>query len=63
MGLGDLPAVICAWCGRLLAAGAGPVSHGLCADCFDRVFRDARPPTSPTNHHCTGSAGPGPARL
>lgn len=28
---------ICAWCGEVLRDGDGPVSHGICGPCADRV--------------------------
>lgn len=39
--------VMCAWCGAVLSesAGAGPVSHGICASCsltVERAFVKSR---------------------
>ena len=27
---------VCAWCGRVLAPGAEPATHGICPGCFAR---------------------------
>ena len=32
--------VECAWCNRILQAGRGPVSHGLCEDCLPKVLAE-----------------------
>lgn len=31
--------VVCAWCGKVLVEGSGPVSHGICAECAQEVGR------------------------
>jgi hypothetical protein len=40
---GDEPTLVCAWCGRLIAAGSEEISHGLCADCAAKVFERRGP--------------------
>lgn len=32
---------ICAWCGVLIVDEPGPVSHGICQKCQDRVLAEA----------------------
>ena len=31
---------VCAWCDSLIREGSPPVSHGICAPCRNRFFRD-----------------------
>ncbi len=40
------PTVVCAWCGKLIAAGGAAISHGLCPDCAATVFERRTPPGS-----------------
>ncbi len=30
--------LVCAWCTKEMAAGAEPVSHGICRDCGDKLM-------------------------
>ncbi len=32
--------VICAWCGSVIKAGTGEVSHGLCSVCYEKCKRE-----------------------
>jgi hypothetical protein len=32
---------ICAWCGKLLRDGHGPVSHGICETCAKKVMEES----------------------
>ena len=40
----DLPnrplRVECAWCRRVLRDGPEPVSHGICPECRDKIYKD-----------------------
>ena len=33
------PRVVCAWCQHVISDGCGPVSHGICASCFEGALR------------------------
>ena len=48
VGLGDQPMMRleCAWCGLVLADGAGPVTHGICSVC-EQYVDVAQPFTDP----------------
>lgn len=39
----SIGAVICAWCSAVMVPGdaSKPASHGICADCRDRLEREA----------------------
>ena len=32
-----LPRRVCAWCGKILAEGSEPVTHGICPECEAKV--------------------------
>jgi hypothetical protein len=36
---GDIPAVVCTVCGKLLSPGRMPASHGLCEECAPSFMR------------------------
>lgn len=31
--------LICAWCGVTIRQGSGPVSHGCCRECADKILK------------------------
>ena len=35
--------VVCAWCGKVLREGVGPVSHGICTVCATKVSAAGAP--------------------
>jgi hypothetical protein len=37
--------IMCAWCGSVIQEGPEPVSHGMCPDCFVRLYFE--PPVDP----------------
>jgi hypothetical protein len=34
----DRPMVLCGWCCALMSEGSQPTSHGICANCAEKVF-------------------------
>lgn len=35
-----LPPVVCAWCGFVIREGEGPISHGICPSCYDKMDKE-----------------------
>lgn len=34
---------VCSWCGKLIQAGHGPTTHGICDECRDEHFGRRKP--------------------
>jgi hypothetical protein len=31
---------VCAWCEVVIRGGLGPISHGICPSCYDRLMKE-----------------------
>jgi hypothetical protein len=53
------PAVVCAWCTRLISRGSVPLSHGMCEVCRDEFFPKSKGPAAHLSASTTGPSTKG----
>jgi len=48
---------VCAWCRLVIRRGSLPATHGICADCMERVLREDAQPADTSVADCSPVTG------